>query len=152
MATDDLRTPPQVVVSSGATPLPRRRRNTGWRARWRADPVKRVWLQVAVGVLGSVLIIAAPLTGWLPGPGGIPLFLLGLAVLSSEFVWAERLRHRAVRLVHLYFMLPRTTRIVGWTTFFVLLVVFWYLWLVVLGVPTWMPGWAAGLLDRLPGV
>ena len=40
-------------------------------------------------VFGSLLIIAAGLTGWLPGPGGIPLFLLGVAVLATEFVWAK---------------------------------------------------------------
>jgi hypothetical protein len=31
------------------------------------------------------------ISGPIPGPGGIPLVLLGLAVMASEFVWAERL-------------------------------------------------------------
>lgn len=43
-------------------------------------------------VIGLVFIIAAGLTGWLPGPGGIPLFLIGIAILSTEFEWAERVR------------------------------------------------------------
>ena len=114
--------------------------------------MKRLWLRVIVGVAGAVLIIAAPLTGWLPGPGGIPLFLLGLAVLSSEFMWAERWRHSAVRLVHRYFLLPKATRTAGWTVFFVLLGLSWYLSLLVFGIPSWMPARAAGWLAHLPGV
>lgn len=43
-------------------------------------------------VIGSLFIIAAALTGWLPGPGGIPLFLIGIAILSTEFEWAKQLR------------------------------------------------------------
>lgn len=42
--------------------------------------------------LGLVFIIAAPLVGWIPGPGGIALFLAGIAVLASEFDWAENLK------------------------------------------------------------
>ena len=49
---------------------------------------------MGVGVVGGVLIIAAPLTGWLPGPGGIPLFIAGLAILASEFEWAQRLLYK----------------------------------------------------------
>jgi hypothetical protein len=36
------------------------------------------------------LIIGALLLGWLPGPGGIPLLLAGLAVLSVHHEWARR--------------------------------------------------------------
>lgn len=42
--------------------------------------------------LGLVLICTAPLVGWIPGPGGIALFLAGIAVLASEFDWAESLK------------------------------------------------------------
>ena len=38
---------------------------------------------------GISLIIAAPLLGWLPGPGGIPLFIAGLALLAINNKWAE---------------------------------------------------------------
>ncbi len=47
-------------------------------------------------VVGSIFIIAAGLTGWLPGPGGIPLFLIGIAILSTEFEWAKRLRDKVM--------------------------------------------------------
>jgi hypothetical protein len=42
--------------------------------------------------LGLVLLCVAPLVGWIPGPGGIAVFLAGIAVLASEFDWAENLK------------------------------------------------------------
>lgn len=45
-----------------------------------------------VFVLGLVLIVTAPLVGWIPGPGGIIAFAAGIAVLASEFDWAETLK------------------------------------------------------------
>ncbi len=42
--------------------------------------------------LGLVLLIVAPLVGWIPGPGGIIVFLAGISVLASEFDWAEALK------------------------------------------------------------
>ena len=42
--------------------------------------------------LGLVLVMAAPLVGWIPGPGGIAVFLAGIAVLATEFDWAEALK------------------------------------------------------------
>jgi hypothetical protein len=52
--------------------------------------------RVGVFVVGWALIILAAAIGWLPGPGGIPLALLGLAVLATEFEWAAR-RQRQLR-------------------------------------------------------
>lgn len=45
-----------------------------------------------VFVVGTLFIIAAGALGWLPGPGGIPLFLVGIAILATEFTWAERVK------------------------------------------------------------
>jgi hypothetical protein len=45
-----------------------------------------------VFVIGIVLIMTAPLVGFIPGPGGILVFLLGIAVLGSEFDWALALK------------------------------------------------------------
>ncbi len=41
--------------------------------------------------LGIILIVISPLLGWLPGPGGIPLFLAGLGFLSINHTWAKDL-------------------------------------------------------------
>lgn len=35
-------------------------------------------------------MIAAILTGWLPGPGGIPLFIIGLSILAIHHEWAQK--------------------------------------------------------------
>ena len=43
-------------------------------------------------IIGFAFIILAGLTGWLPGPGGIPLFLIGIAILSTEFKWAKKIK------------------------------------------------------------
>lgn len=51
--------------------------------------VKRILTDIA----GYSCLVAAPLIGWLPGPGGIPLFLTGLGLLSINNEWAKRLRH-----------------------------------------------------------
>lgn len=49
--------------------------------------VKRFGTDIA----GYGLIILGVLTGWLPGPGGIPLILAGLGLLSIHNHWARRL-------------------------------------------------------------
>lgn len=49
------------------------------------------WLRLIVlDTLGVLLIITALLTGWLPGPGGIPLFIIGLSLLAINHEWAKR--------------------------------------------------------------
>lgn len=56
---------------------------------------------------GIGLIILSILTGWIPGPGGIPLFLAGLALLAINHEWAHRLlinvKTHGLRLAELFF-------------------------------------------------
>ena len=40
--------------------------------------------------LAVICIIAAIATGWLPGPGGIPLVIVGLSLLAINHEWAQR--------------------------------------------------------------
>jgi hypothetical protein len=40
--------------------------------------------------IGWFLIILAPLIGWLPGPGGLILFPIGLALVLKYSPWAKR--------------------------------------------------------------
>jgi hypothetical protein len=54
--------------------------------------LKRNAKRIATDAAGYLLLIAAALTGWLPGPGGIPLALAGLGLLSINNEWAKRLR------------------------------------------------------------
>lgn len=60
------------------------------KAGWQRVP-RRIRRPIVI-VIGFLFVIAAGLTGWLPGPGGIPLFLIGVAILATEYSWAERLR------------------------------------------------------------
>ncbi len=46
--------------------------------------------KIATDSLGIVLIVLAILLGWLPGPGGIPLLIAGLGLLSINHAWARR--------------------------------------------------------------
>ncbi len=46
---------------------------------------------------GYLLLLAAALTGWLPGPGGVPLALAGLGLLSINNKWASDLRDFAIK-------------------------------------------------------
>jgi hypothetical protein len=55
---------------------------------WIRQHLRRVLTDAA----GYLLLLAALLTGWLPGPGGIPLALAGLGLLSIHNAWARRIR------------------------------------------------------------
>ena len=35
-------------------------------------------------------MLLAIATGWLPGPGGIPLFIIGLSILAIHHDWAQK--------------------------------------------------------------
>ena len=47
-------------------------------------------LRLAAFILGCVMMIAAPLAGLLPGPGGIFLFAIGLGLVLRSSIWAKR--------------------------------------------------------------
>jgi uncharacterized protein (TIGR02611 family) len=125
-----------------------------WRRKIRADPRKALLYRIGVGIVGGLLLILAPLTGWLPGPGGIPLFIAGLAVLASEFEWAQRLllwvKERVRRLTTWTGRQPRWLKALGTLALMwcVLVVVWGYL--AVLGVPGWLPGSFESWLRGLP--
>lgn len=61
------------------------------------DFVKRHARRIAIDAAGYLLLIAAVATGWLPGPGGIPLALAGLGLLSINNRWAKELREYLLR-------------------------------------------------------
>jgi uncharacterized protein (TIGR02611 family) len=73
-------------------------RTESWLAAWRRLPHPLRWIGVAS--VGGALILVGIVFLVLPGPG-IPLILLGLAILATEFVWAqvvlERIKHHGTR-------------------------------------------------------
>ncbi len=56
---------------------------------------KPFWKRVAIDIAGFGMLIAVPFVGWIPGPGGIPLLLGGLALLAQNHEWAAKLLHTA---------------------------------------------------------
>ncbi len=64
-------------------------------------------------IVGLLFVIASGLTGWLPGPGGIPLFLIGIAILATEFAWAKRVRDWVIDKVQYGGRLFRRHKVVG---------------------------------------
>lgn len=61
---------------------------------WKRKPSKL--RKPLVFILGILLVIISPLVGSIPGPGGIALFVLGIAILGSEFDWALELKSFAL--------------------------------------------------------
>jgi uncharacterized protein (TIGR02611 family) len=53
---------------------------------WRHLPHPLRWILVAV--VGSALTILGIIFLFIPGPG-LPLMVLGVAILATEFAWAE---------------------------------------------------------------
>jgi uncharacterized protein (TIGR02611 family) len=123
-----------------------------WRRRIRQNPHQLRIYRVGIGFAGLLLICLGLVTGPLPGPGGIPLVLLGLAVWSSEFEWAYRLRQRFKAEIKKFRGWPTGKKVAFWIIFFAVCAGFGYAYLVVLGPPFWMPDVGANLLEHLPGV
>lgn len=123
-----------------------------WRAKIRRNPRKLFFYRIGVGIAGLFLMIAAILLGPLPGPGGIPLFLLGLAVWASEFGWAQNVMLWFKRQFERYQSWNRPRRVLFWV---VLVLFFWlmgYLMMLTYGIPPWAPDIAHDWLAHLPGL
>jgi uncharacterized protein (TIGR02611 family) len=140
----------------GRSPVGDRQDRWEWRRKIRADPRKYPVYRLLVGLTGGFLVVLGLATGWLPGPGGIPLVLAGLAVLASEFEWARRLLFWAKhRLQDGRAWLQRQPRWVSWlggvATVLGVSCAIW-LSLAVFGYPAWAPDSLAAFVGRLPGV
>ena len=123
-----------------------------WRGRVRSSPHQLRVYRVLVGIVGLFLVCLGCVTGPLPGPGGIPLVLLGLAVWASEFGWAHRLMMWLKHLLHVFGSWSLRRKVLGWAVFFVACGGLGYCYLLLLGPPGWAPHAVASLLMRLPGV
>lgn len=58
---------------------------------WRKLPHPVRWIGVAI--VGGVLVVLGLVMMVTPGPG-IPVLILGLVILATEFAWAERTLHK----------------------------------------------------------
>jgi len=56
------------------------------------DFLHRNLKRILTDIAGYLLIILGVAFGWVPGPGGVPLIVAGLGLLSINNEWAARLR------------------------------------------------------------
>lgn len=113
-----------------------------WRARLKRNPVTRRAYRLAVGLVGTAIVVVGVVLLPAPGPGWLVIFA-GLAVLASEFEWAQRLLDYARRRVREWTAWTARQNIVVRALVVlavaaVVLAVFWLLFLVS-GVPDWIP-------------
>jgi hypothetical protein len=123
-----------------------------WRRRIRANPHQRRVYRCVVAAAGLLLILLGLATGWLPGPGGIPLVLAGVAVWASEFHWAHRLMLRLRHALHVFRGWSRRRQALTWAVFLAGCALAGWGYLALVGPPAWIPLEVDQLLALLPGV
>src|ERR671912_1246598 len=111
-----------------------------WRRKIRDNPHQLRLYRLLVAVAGLLLVCLGFISGPIPGPGGIPLVLLGLAIWSSEFEWAHQLMMWFKKELHRYRTWPRTKQVLFWVVFFACCGLIGYLYLLLTGGPRWLPG------------
>jgi uncharacterized protein (TIGR02611 family) len=123
-----------------------------WRRRIRQNRRQLIVYRIGVAIAGLLLVCLGFVSGPIPGPGGIPLVLLGLAIWSSEFEWAHRLLQWFKLQLHLYRGWPRRRKVLFWLGFIATCGALWYSYMALTGVPGWLPGPIEMVLLRLPGL
>jgi uncharacterized protein (TIGR02611 family) len=113
-----------------------------WRARLKRNPVTRRVYRVAVGLVGSAIVVVGLVLLPAPGPGWLIIFA-GLAVLASEFEWAQRLLDYARRRVRQWTAWTARQNLfvralVVLAIVVLVLAIFWGLF-ALSGVPQWLP-------------
>lgn len=81
-------TAPGPETEDTAVPKPRGHSSRAPQFIKRSRTLHLTW-QIGIGVVGFAVILAGLVMMVIPGPG-IPAVLLGLAILGTEFVWAQR--------------------------------------------------------------
>jgi len=126
-----------------------------WRRKIRANPHSHLIYRIIVGVVGAAIFVIGLIMVPFPGPGWL-VVLLGLAVLASEFEWAQQLLHTARRSLKSWneWLKPQP----WWVKGLVLLVtivavaaIFWLLFLIG-GVPPFLPDGVEEWIKKVPGL
>ena len=123
-----------------------------WRRRIRQNPHKLALYRFGVAVAGLLLVCLGFVSGPIPGPGGIPLVLLGLAIWSSEFEWALRLMQWFKLVLRRFRAWPRRAQVIFWIAFVATCAAIGYSYLLLTEVPDWLPAPVEMVLLRLPGL
>lgn len=126
-----------------------------WRRKIRANPHTHLIYRLVVGVLGVVITGVGLIMVPFPGPGWLVVFV-GLAVLASEFEWAQRLLHLAKRTLKTWneWLKPQPGWVKGLALVLTLALVAAFFWLLFLigGVPTFFPDSIREWLENRPGL
>src|SRR5918993_2764076 len=88
-----------------------------WRRKIRDNPHQLRLYRLLVAIAGLLLVCLGFISGPIPGPGGIPLVLLGLAIWSSEFEWAHQLMQWFKQVLHRFRAWPRRAQVMFWVAF-----------------------------------
>jgi uncharacterized protein (TIGR02611 family) len=123
-----------------------------WRRKIRQNPRQLAVYRIGVAIAGLLLVCLGFISGPIPGPGGIPLVLLGLAIWSSEFEWAYKLMQSFKGLLHRYQAWSLRSKVLFWFGFVAVCGMLGYGYLLLTGVPRWLPGPIQMALVRLPGL
>jgi uncharacterized protein (TIGR02611 family) len=123
-----------------------------WRRKIRENKRRLAVYRVAVSLLGLILVALGIVSGPIPGPGGIPLVLLGLAVWSSEFEWAHQVMLRFKKQLHRYRTWSARKKTLFWVAFVGCCGLLGYAYMLALGVPGWLPSSVNMLMQQLPGL
>ena len=114
----------------------------GFRAFFAKHPALDLTYRIVVGLLGGAIVVLGFILIPLPGPGWLIVFA-GLALLATEFVWAERLLRFGRRRLHLWtqWVTQQSLLVRGLIGLGGLLCVAGAIWAydVVVGLPSWVP-------------
>jgi uncharacterized protein (TIGR02611 family) len=114
----------------------------GFRAFFAKHPWLDLTYRVVVGLLGGAIVVLGLILIPLPGPGWLIVFA-GLAVLATEFVWADRLLQYGRRRLHGWtqWVTHQSLLVRGLIALGGLLCVAGAIWAydVVVGLPSWVP-------------
>ena len=123
-----------------------------WSRRVRADPRTGLLYRIGIGLLGLLLVLLGLLTGAFPGPGGIPLVLIGVALWSTEFRWARRLRHWFMQQIARFRSWSGLRQFAAAGILLCSCLLLVYVGMVLWGLPPWLPSIAKEILAWLPGL
>jgi uncharacterized protein (TIGR02611 family) len=122
------------------------------RDRLKSQPVIGHAYRVTIGVIGTLVVALGLLLVPFPGPGWL-IVILGLLVLSTEFVWAQRLlgfvREQVRRWTDWMAAQSVVVRLGVALATAALVGAILYLTVLVFGLPDWVPG---RLVPPLPGL
>ncbi len=114
----------------------------GFRAFFAKHPALDLTYRIVVGLLGGAIVVLGIILIPLPGPGWLIVFA-GLALLATEFVWAERLLRYGRRRLHLWtqWVTQQSLLVRGLIGLGGLLCVAGAIWAydVAVGLPSWVP-------------